>query len=280
MVKAIFAYKIFENYWKPKDDYFWTVARLSVEYASKFYRTCLYADTKTQKILSANGLEFDEFVDSTELFKTVTEHSYGMTKVLTMIEQTEPYIILDLDTVIFSAVNSTSHICYGHKEINLEAIKPVGDKIPDLYYLEEYYKRPYERFKLKYDLQLRDINWNYFPSNSLILVNSPFLVSQIYTEILELMSEDIFMVPPPYTVQFYEQFLFYNFFNHLKLEVDFIYQVPPGGTYDDFVNLLDLYQFKYLHLDTYDRSASTKKVIDLLKKTLDKVGSNEDISYI
>lgn len=279
-MRALFAYKVFDNYWKPKDEYFWTVAKLSVEYASKFYTTCLYADTKTQKILSANGVEFDEFVDSTKLFNKVTEHSYGMAKVLAMMDQVEPYVVLDLDTVIFSSFNSNAPICYGHKEINLEAIKPVGDKIPDLYYLEEYYKRPYERFKLKYDHNLRDINWNYFPSNSLILVNSPFLVKQIYTEILNIMEEDIFSIPPPYTVQFYEQFLFYNFFNDLKLDVDFVYEVPPGGTYDEVVTLLDIFQFKYLHLDTYDRSESTKKVIDLLKKTSNKVGSNKVNSYI
>lgn len=268
MVRAIFAYKILDGFWKPKDDYFWKVAKLAVTYASQFYHTTLYSDIKTQKIFSANGLEFDEFVDCTDLFAKVTEHSYGMAKVLAMLEQTQPYITLDLDTIIFSPVFSSSPICYGHKEINLEAVKPVGDKIPDLYYLEEYYKRPFERFSLKYKLKLRDINWNYYPSNSLILVNSPFLVKEIYNQIIELMEEDIFMVPPPYTVQFYEQFLFYNFFNHMKLTVDFIYDVPPGGTYDEVVTLLDLYQFKYLHLDTYDRSESTKKVINLLEKTL------------
>ena len=73
------------------------------------------------------------------MFDSITEHTYGLAKVFTMIEQKEPYIILDLDTVLFSKIDSNSQVTYGHKEINVSTSKPIQDKITDLNYLQTYY---------------------------------------------------------------------------------------------------------------------------------------------
>lgn len=269
MVNAIFAYKVLDHFWKPKDEYFWKAARISTHYASKFYTTVLYADIKTYELLTSRGVKFDKFVDCTERFANITEHTYGATKMLAMMEQKEPYIILDLDTVIFSRINSSKAICYGNKEIDVTLSKPPVDKKTDIDYLIKYYYSSYKHFSDRHPEEVLSVDWNTYPSNCLIAVNSPFIVKEIYYYILQMLKVELKNIPPLYTVQFYEQFLLYSYLAKNKIDTEFIYNHPPGEDFRDIDTLLDLYQFKYIHLDRYHSDDNTKKVIDLLEKTLD-----------
>lgn len=267
-MKAIFAYKILDHFWKPKDEYFWKIAKLAVKQASYFYPTVLYADKNTFEIFKKNGIVFNEFVDSTELFRDVTEHTYGLTKVLTMIQQTSAYIMLDLDTVVFSRVSTNGHIAFGHKEINVSLQKPISSKISDVEYLQEYYKDSYDLFSNTYSLKLEHVDWVNYPSSSLLIVNSPLLVSEVYKKILAILGRELKEIPPKYTVQFYEQFLFYNLLREYNINIEFLYDSPPGEFLTEDSRLIDVYSYRYLHLDRYldDR---VRKVVDLLtKKTL------------
>lgn len=267
-MKAIFAYKILDHFWKPKDEYFWKIAKLSVEQASYFYTTVLYADKDTYEVFLQKGIRFDEYVDSTELFEGVSEHTYGLTKVLTMIEQKSAYIMLDLDTVIFSHVTSNEHIAYGHKEINVSLQKPISSKISDVKYLEEYYKNSYDLFCNTFSLVLEHVDWDNYPSNSLVIVNSPRLVAEVYKKILAILGRELKEIPPKYTVQFYEQFLFYNLLREYNIKIEFLYDSPPGEFLTEESRLIDIFSYKYLHLDRY-MDNKVKKIVDLVtKKTL------------
>lgn len=269
---ALFAYKILDNFWKPKDEYFWKLARLSVKAASRFYPTVLYSDARTRDIFHKNGVEFDVYQSASDTFNLVTEHTYGLAKVCAILDQTSPYIALDLDTVLLSKPQSSAHIMYGHKEIDMTVNKPISDMQTDLNYLREYYEASFDKFKSKYDLGIKMYDWRTYPSNSLMLVNSPELIKVAYREILDKIEEEIKIVPPIYTVQFYEQFLLYNLLNKYDADIEFVYKDPPG--------VKNPLTWKYLHLDKYDRDIDIKKVIDSLEKTFDLVGSYKVNSYI
>lgn len=271
-MKAIFAYKILDHFWKPKDEYFWKLAKLAVEAASRFYPTVLYSDIKTRDVFNKNGLEFNEYQTASSSFNLVTEHTYGLAKVYAILEQTSPYIALDLDTVLLSKPETSAHILYGHKEIDMLVNKPISDMQTDLNYLKQYYETSYKTYIGSHPTEEILIDWRTYPSNSLMLVNSPELIKSVYREILQTIEKELNLVPPKYTVQFYEQFLFYNLLKKYNADIDFIYKDPPGTK--------DPLRWKYLHLDKYDRDNDIKKVIDLLEKTLNIVGSNKVNSYI
>lgn len=272
MVKAIFAYKNLNRFWKPKDEYFWKLARLSVRAASKFYTTVLYSDSETKDLLREKGIKFDEYQSASETFNLVTEHTYGLAKVCAMIDQTSPYITLDLDTVLLSKPYSSAHIMYGHKEIDMSVNKPIPDMKTDLEYLERYYGDSFDILEqdniLVQYFGIKSFDWRTYPSNSFMLVNSPELIKGVYEEILLKLGHDLKIVPPKYTVQFYEQFLFYNLLRKHNADIEFIYNKPPGTTNLDNITLNDILSFKYLHLDKYDRDSNVKKIIDLLENTL------------
>lgn len=266
-MKAIFTYKILDSFWKPKDDYFWKIAKLATDQARKFYPTVLYADVRTYEEFTKKGLEFDEFVDSTKLLDCVTEHTYGIAKMLVMMEQSSPYLMLDLDTVLFSKVSTDKHIAYGYKEVNVSTKKVIENKILEVKYLEEYYKRSYDIFKANHVLKFRDIDWDNYPSNSLLVVNSPKLIGEVSKKILGILDREVFEVPPIYTVQFYEQFLFYNLLREYDIETEFIYESAPGFDLDRKSELIDIFCFKFLHLDRY-LDQRVKILVDSLEISL------------
>ena len=265
-MNAIFAYKNLDKFWKVKDELYWKIAKLSVDNAAKFYTTVLYADDKTYSLFQSKGIKFDVYKNSTDLFKDVTEHCYAMPKILVAIEQKEPYILLDLDTVLFSKISSTKMVCYGHKEIYVDQNKPIEDKLLDVQYLEEYYSRPYNKVGKSFGVKVFD--WVSYPSNSLLLVNAPAIVSEIYKKIVNELKREIYTIPPPLTMQFYEQFLFYNILKQLKVDYEFIYDKPTWELFPDNVGVFDILSIKYLHLDRYDRDSEIKKIVKILEKTL------------
>ena len=164
ITRAIYSYKLIENYWKGQSDEFFKLAALSVKLAKRHYRNvAFYTDRKTERKFKEYGIEFDEviYLDS---FKNVNEHTYGLSKIYAMMEQVEPYVILDFDTLLFENIQTPHTITYGYKEGEPENIG--GTR-----YINRYYLQPYEELKDKIDIQL---DWLTFPNNSFVAVKNPY----------------------------------------------------------------------------------------------------------
>jgi hypothetical protein len=259
-MKAVFAYKILENFWKPRDDYFFKLAKVSVDYASNLYPTVLYSDKNTFDILKQNNIIFDEFVDCTEFFSIVQANTYALPKVLVMSIINYPYIMLDLDTILFEKINTSHSVTFGYKEVDLSENYPLHTHKKVLEYISIYYEKPFEHFTTFNQKVLKSYDWSVMPSNSLVIVNNPNLVMDLYKKIIKLINGKYEF----YTVQFYEQFLFYNFLNEYKADFGFVYDSTPSPEEEKIDKIENIYSFKFLHLDKYFKSNHQKKLIDNL----------------
>lgn len=252
MVKrVIYSYKILDKYWKERNDAFYTLARLSVTLAKKHYHTVLYCDKATEAAFKRKGIEFDEIVYLTSL-RQVNENNYGLAKILAMQEQTEPYIIIDLDTLLFEPIFSNHSITYGYKEA--DPSKEWGAK-----YIKEYYLDPYQNFKEDIEVEL---DWTTFPSNSLVMVQNPYIVADAYAKILKLIGKDY----QRSTVQFYEQMLLYAYLKDEKVDIGFIYENPPVTEQQGLYKVNQALSQKFAHFDYYYRQPSCEILVRELTK--------------
>lgn len=270
-----------EQFWKPKDEYFWNLAKLSVEYSNKFYTTVLYSDKRTYDIFTSKGIVFDEWVDMSKEFHKITIHNYSMAKIESMIRQTTPYVVLDLDILLFEKIHSPHSVTFGFKEVDTTSIDTLHAKGSHLDYINEYYKKYYDRFRNNVVDTPVDFDWCVFPNNSIVIVNNPHIVSEVYQYILNLLGDDIYKIPPTYTAQFYEQFLFYNYLKYYNTDIGFIYDKTPNPKFDKKENdFKHLYSNKFLHLESYDKDSDMRSVIDYLKKQWDEKNQNTKRSSI
>lgn len=251
---AVYAYKYLNKYWKGHSDSFFDVARLSTKLSRRFYKTILYTDLQTQELFKSKNIEFDEviIVDS---FSEVTENSYGLAKILAMMKQNTPYVILDLDTLLFEPVNTTSTIAYGYNEIAPKTLVGVD-------YIHNHYIKYYDLFKDRLTVNTYEIDWTVFPNNSLVVVNNPQLVTDIYKEILKI-------IDGRYTstsVQYYEQKLLFDYLRDCKTKIKFFYDKPPIIEHElDNYTFREILSKKFLHFDFYFRHPSSKKVLNELQ---------------
>jgi hypothetical protein len=253
MLRAIYAYKHLDKFWKEPSKDFYTLAKLSTLLAARHYVTTLYTDEFTHEIFKKEGVEFDEVIYLPSL-EIVTENNYGMSKVLAMMEQTEPYIILDLDTLIFEPITSDSTVTYGYKEGET-------DKVEGIHYIQKYYLNSYERYKHKIDLT---IDWSIYPNNCLVAVKNPFIIREIYTKVLEIIDNDYFNS----TVQFYEQKLLYDFLVSYDTDIRFLYERTPVPEKESMYEVMDVVTKKFAHLDYYFRQPNCVKLLPKLQEFL------------
>lgn len=256
ITRAIYSYKILDDYWKGQSDTFYTLAKLSLKLAKRYYKTVLYCDRITDKKFRENGLIFDEVIILNSL-REVNSKNYGLSKIYAMMEETEPYVILDLDTLIFEPINTTHTITYGYKEVEPE-------KISNKNYVNEYYLDSYNNFKDKIGFEL---DWLTFPNNSLVVVNNPFIVKEIYQKILKIIDGDYSKT----TVQFYEQFLLYNYLKEYKVDVGFLYEFAPFSEFLDKYDVTNAIAKKFIHLDFYFRQPNSEKFIQELETHINNI---------
>lgn len=249
--KVIYSYKILDKYWKERNEAFFSLAKLSVTLAKRFYTTVLYCDKATEAEFKKRGIVFDEIVYLSSL-RQVNENNYGLAKILAMQEQTEPYLIIDLDTLLFEPILSNHSITYGYKEA--DPSKEWGAK-----YIKQYYLDPYQNFKQ--DIKI-DLDWTVFPSNSLVMVQNPYIVTDSYNKILELIGKDYLKS----TVQFYEQMLLYAYLQHENVDVGFIYNNPPVVEQEDLYKVNQALSKKFAHFDYYYRQPSCEILVRELAK--------------
>lgn len=263
-VNAIYSYKILDKFWKERGELFFKLAEISVAQSKKFYNTVLYSDTNTKLIFDEEGILFDKYVTSDELFKEVNEHTYGLSKLFAMIDQKQPYVTLDLDTVIFEEINTNAAVTYGYKEINLAAKTPFTTKMLHIDYVKEYYWEYHSFFEPRVSDRELEFDWTCFPSNSLIYVNNPDIVRETILDMLKLVNKDYRKM----TVQYYEQFLVYNLLKSYGTTIKFIYDFAPNPDIKQGITYKSLIKNKFLHLDAYYRDIGFQKAIDILHSNI------------
>lgn len=259
-MNAIYSYKILDNFWKERGDSFFKLAEISVFYSKKLYNTVLYSDTYTKTVFNEKGITFDSYVTSDEMFKDVNEHTYGLAKLFAMVQQNEPYVTLDLDTVIFEKINTTAPVTYGYKEINLASKTTIPLRTLQLDYVKEYYYDCHSFFEPRVEGRDIKFDWNFFPSNSLIYVNNPEIVKEVILEMLELVNKDYRKM----TVQYFEQFLVYNLLKFYGVDTKFIYNNVPNPDLGAGITYKSLIKNKFLHLDAYYRDMGYQQAINIL----------------
>jgi hypothetical protein len=254
--RVVYGYTLINNYWKGQSDLFFKLARLSVKLAKMHYKDVVfYTDRKTERKFKEYDIEFDEVIYLPEM-KNVNEHSYGLAKIYTMMAQTEPYIILDFDTLLFENIQTQNTITYGYKEGEPEII--AGKE-----YINKYYLESYKTMQSKIDIAL---DWLTFPNNSFVAVKNPLLVKNIYKKILQIMKDDLDKQTT--TVQFYEQCLLYNYLAHYKTDIGFLYERAPFSEHSSEYDIDLAVSKKMIHMDFYFRQPHSEKLIDNINEQI------------
>ena len=252
---AIYSYKLFDEYWKPLNQSFYNVARLSLRFAKMHYKTILYCDDQTKEAFDKEGLVFDEYRIRNEWFVDVNRATSGKPKIYAAADQTEPYVLLDLDTLIFSKLFSNNCITYGFGEAN-------NTEDYDADYVETNYKVPFEKMKDRIDIKLK---WGIYPNNSVVLVNNPTIMRMACEKVIDIMQGNFSLT----TAMFYEQFLLYNYLVHYQTPIGFFYKSPPVYLENEKMNYLNVLSKQFAHLGEYKRPRE-QEVIKRLQDFLDK----------
>lgn len=257
MNKVIFPYKLFPGWPKPEetDPTFWELANLAVTQANKFYDTILVCDEYTFNYFK-DKLPFTK-IEISEGISNYKGNSYGLPKIMAMLEQTEPYIMLDLDSILLKPIKEYSNIAFGFAEINFQHPEGVTEGMMDsavrLYYQKE------ELDKVKPNLPANLVlKWNKIPNSSLVYVPDPEVIINIYTEIIENHQNEIESISPMMT----EQFLLIQYLNHYGHNVDWV-QIDYG------IEEMSINQNYYLHWGKNDTKSNLllKLIRDRYMKT-------------
>lgn len=252
MVKnAIYSYKLFDDYFKPLDDNFFNIARLSVKLSGVHYRTILYCDQLTKEAFDKEEVIFDEYRIREEWFENIDRTSSGVPKILAISEQTEPYVLLDLDTLIFVPITTQKSILYGFKEAN-------NSLIQDIDYIKEHYIESYYRVENDIDIPLK---WDIFPSNCLMVITNPLILKEAANYTLSRLEGRFSQV----SAMFYEQFLIFNFLRYHNVPFEFLYEYSP--VYPDLPELKieEVIGKQFVHLGDYYKTNQKRLVKELTK---------------
>lgn len=251
---AIYAFKKFEGHYKPLNDEFIRLAKLSVRSAKKYYKTKLYCDKESLDFFHKNGILFDEFVLMDD-FVDKYPNQFSISKIYAMMREKEPYVMLDFDVVLFEILSPKYTITYGHPEVQINH-KYVG--LDTLLYTYDFYIKPFNSYIRKYytDNDISKMDWLIYPSFCVVIVTNPALISEIYKTIFNLISlDDIEKIPPTLL----EQFLCHQ--EIVKNKADFGFLSTDHYINGDNIsfNKLDMISKKYAHLNI-----NNKKINDEL----------------
>lgn len=258
-MKVIYAFKqLHREHYKPFDETFFKLARLSVEMAKKYYSTKLYCDRESLKMFNHNNVKFDEV----EILDSIEQYSGNLTcmsKILAMMEQTEPYIMCDFDSVILQNIPNVSTIKFAYPEtVKLHLNTVLYEGRPDDYinYLDKYYATPYNKHKHKFhDWFLVDPDTS--PNNCIVMVNSPIMVREIYKDILsKFTTEEMDLTGP----MFIEQFLLYHYLKNFRVDIDYIADGWKNPNTMDYQMLFE----KFIHFMDYHEDTLINEKIEYL----------------
>jgi len=271
MIKeAVYTFKKLKHY-KPFDDTFFRLAKLSLHSAKQYYTTVLYTDKDSLEFLTNGGLKFDRVV----LLDSIKEYeggNYAMPKILTMISREEPYIHLDFDSILIEKPYSLLPVSFPFPQPGFNTLKTHNDYE---FVYTAYVKCFIEQImdKIDYEKQSR-IKWNTFPNNSALIVNLPLIVSNIYTEIITDFVPDKIELLNPTAIE--QQYLF-SHLEYYDIEYDFRNTVDTFNIVDyrilpDKEKYFYLEQQKYIHLSQYSWWPDiTDEVLDFFYKKLNLI---------
>lgn len=238
---AIFAFKMINNHYKPINDNFIRLAKLSVNSAKKYYKTKIYCDIESINFFNSVHILFDEVVIINEFINDY-QNQYSIAKIYAMMKETEPYILMDFDVVLLEKLVSPHTITYGHPEISINRNHINTDEI---IWVHDFYVKPFNEHIRKYynNDELSKINWTTYPSFCVVMVKNPLIMSNNFKTIFSLIGkEDINKITPTLL----EQFLSHQYI--LKYNVDFGFITEHPYYNGDKFDKLKLISNKYVHL--------------------------------
>lgn len=231
-------------------------SKISLDLSKKISdKVILYTTSEYRKIFEDYGVDYTEI--NTELFDNYSGslHNYAIPKILTYIDQKEPYIHLDYDTMLLKLPKMDSEVFFGYFDYDVPNFK----KLKDYESLSKYYLEDYGLISDNLPEELRNgFEIKQTPNFSLFGVNSPELVSDTFRDMLNFFmeNEDVFnkMNHSPSQI---EQFLFIPFLLHRNKEINpycFIQQENPVMCDDKCVYFknYDSFQYKTASEDTFN----------------------------
>lgn len=257
-MKVIYSFKKFNHHYKPLDDTFYKVAATSVASASKFYKTKMYCDSQSAALFQEKNINFDEVV----ILSSIDNYNgklYSIPKILAMIEESEPYIHLDLDALIFEKIYSPHTITYAYKEVELKN----NSKTDQIDYLNKYYVNPYNNF-LKNILSEMNPSWSTIPNHSFVMVKTPQLVKTIYETLLSKIPEDVLENISPMLI---EQFLLYQTLKDNKVDIGWVSEFPTESITSTLMGSFKLFHFQFYY--EKGRKSEIDSILNLLTDTYD-----------
>lgn len=258
-MEAIYSFKQIFNHYKPVNEKFYRLAKLSIALAKRYYKTKLYCDTQTFINFKKNGLVFDEIVILEELEK-YDGKLYCIPKINAMLNQTEPYVMLDFDSLIMEKLESTHTITYGYYEVDL-INKKSNDS--DISWIISGYLEPFSKVKDLFEREdLNRFDWRQFPNTSLLMVKNPLLVKSIFNKIFNKIEKS---VVEQTTTTLIEQFLLHQYVQMSGVDYGVFVDAPVSSN----ENLIEkMHTKKYLHLDINEDGFD--KSLDMLEELYKK----------
>ena len=210
-MRAVFCYKPVKNYkgenihYKPLNDSFFKLARLSVQTISRYYKTYFYTDFDTAKLFRENGLLFDEVIILNKL-QDNNIINYALPKIYTMLSQDLPFIMFDFDTVLNEKLVGDCDVTYAYYEADYTTwFNPKSFN-----YFNESYIKPFNETLSKYydDWFVNGIDWRRYPNFSAVMINDVMLPKICYGDLLSKVPIHIIESMPATLI---EQFLLHQY---------------------------------------------------------------------
>ena len=201
--KVIFPYKIFPGWKLPheSDSSFLDLAELAIEQAKKYYEVVLVADKLTITYFGNNDL-LDKFskVEESVGIENYKGQSYGVPKMLAMMEQTEPYIMLDFDSILLKELPDVSDITFGFPDVDFTK-ESITEGMINYCFNVYYNKKEIDMVKALLPENYY-LDWKKLPNSSLVMVPDPNVITNVYVQILENFESIIEIISPMLTEQF------------------------------------------------------------------------------
>jgi len=258
---ALYSFIKLARYYKPINNDFIRLAKLSVESVSRFYKTKIYCDTESLELFTKNQIYFDEVVIIDEFIDDYKNHS-SIGKIYAMMTETEPYISFDLDIILFEKISTTHTIAYSHPEVIINETS----RINELNWVNEKYHTPFNLHLKEFYTDTSHFNWTVYPCFCIVYVNNPLLISSIYKDIFNRLPIDTIEKIPPLLL---EQFLCHQYI--IKYKTDFGFLSDNITIHNNFT-LLDLVSKKYLHINI--NNPNSKSII----KNLETIFFNKSLN--
>jgi len=249
---AVYSFIKLDRYYKPINNDFIRLARLSVKSVSRFYKTKIYCDAASLELFTSKEIYFDDVVIIDEFINDYKNHS-SIAKIYAMMVETEPYITFDFDIVLFEKLLTTHTITYSHPEVVINE----KTQMNELDWVNKQYHTPFNLYLKEFYNDGSYFDWSTYPCFCIVYVNNPLLISSIYKDIFNrLPIETIEQIPPVLL----EQFLCHQYI--LKYKTDFGFFSDNISIDNDF-KLLDLVSKKYLHINI--NNLNSKSIIKELE---------------